>query len=72
MKIMRRVVKAAAQGQSSGDLTAPVNPEAVDEVARAAGQVWLISPCAETNSMGSYQRKVILVDGALDAAILPD
>jgi acetyl-CoA synthetase len=39
MKIMRRVVKAAVQSQSPGDLTALVNPEAVAEVARAAGQV---------------------------------
>ena len=37
MKIMRRVVKAAVQGQDPGDLTALVNPDAVDEVARAAG-----------------------------------
>jgi len=38
MKIMRRVVKAAVLGQNPGDLTALVNPEAVDDVARAAGQ----------------------------------
>ena len=38
MKIMRRVVKAAVQGQNPGDLTALVNPDAVQDVARAAGQ----------------------------------
>ncbi|MBT4489553.1 MAG: AMP-binding protein [Rhodospirillaceae bacterium] len=38
MKIMRRVVKAAVLGQSPGDLTALVNPDAVTDVARAAGQ----------------------------------
>ncbi|MDP6563259.1 MAG: AMP-binding protein [Alphaproteobacteria bacterium] len=36
MKIMRRVVKAAVLGRDPGDLTALVNPEAVDEVAAAA------------------------------------
>ena len=38
MKIMRRVVKAAVMGQNPGDLTALVNPEAVEDVARAAGR----------------------------------
>ena len=42
MKIMRRVVKAAVQGQDPGDLTALVNPDAVDEVARAAGAVTMV------------------------------
>jgi len=37
MKIMRRVVKAAVLGQPPGDLTALVNPEAVDAVRAAAG-----------------------------------
>ena len=36
MKIMRRVVRAAVQGSSPGDLTALVNPEAVDYVRDAA------------------------------------
>ena len=38
MKIMRRVVKAAVLGQDPGDLTALVNPEAVDYVREAAGE----------------------------------
>lgn len=36
MKIMRRVVRAAVEGTSPGDLTALVNPEAVDYVRDAA------------------------------------
>ena len=36
MKIMRRVVRAAVEGKDPGDLTALVNPEAVDYVRAAA------------------------------------
>lgn len=36
MKIMRRVVRAAVEGKPPGDLTALVNPEAVDYVRAAA------------------------------------
>jgi acetyl-CoA synthetase len=35
MKTMRRVVRAAITGDPAGDLTALVNPEAVDELRRA-------------------------------------
>jgi len=38
MKVMRRVVRAAYLGESPGDLSALVNPEAVQEVAEAAGR----------------------------------
>lgn len=37
MKIMRRVVKAAYQGQAPGDLSSLVNPEAVEALARLFG-----------------------------------
>lgn len=36
MKIMRRVVRAAYLGQSAGDLSSLVNPEAIDAIARLA------------------------------------
>jgi acetyl-CoA synthetase len=35
-KVMRRVIRAAYLGQPPGDLSALVNPEAVDEIPRAA------------------------------------
>ncbi|MBM3489200.1 MAG: AMP-binding protein [Alphaproteobacteria bacterium] len=38
LKIMRRVVKALVLGKPPGDLSALSNPEALDEVKRAAGQ----------------------------------
>jgi hypothetical protein len=51
MKIMRRVVKAAVLGQSPGDLTALVNPEAVDGLSAASAHF-------ETRPLGRslYQR----------------
>ena len=36
MKVMRRVIRAAITGEPAGDLTALVNPEAVEELRRAA------------------------------------
>lgn len=38
MKVMRRVVRAAYLGEAPGDLSSLVNPEAVQEVATAAGR----------------------------------
>lgn len=39
MKIMRRVVRAAYLGQSPGDLSSLVNPEAIAEIARGGAKV---------------------------------
>jgi acetyl-CoA synthetase len=36
MKTMRRLVRAALTGESPGDLSALVNPEAFDELKKAA------------------------------------
>jgi acetyl-CoA synthetase len=37
LKVMRRVIRAAFTGEDPGDLSALVNPEAVEEVTRAVG-----------------------------------
>jgi len=39
MKTMRRVIRAVVLGEPAGDLTALVNPEAVDDLERAAAQI---------------------------------
>lgn len=38
MKVMRRVVRAAYLGEPPGDLSSLVNPDAVKEIADAAGR----------------------------------
>ncbi len=38
MKVMRRVVRAVLTGDAPGDLTSLVNPEALEELRRAAGE----------------------------------